>query len=316
MKLSVVVPVYNVDSYVREFCDSLFSQGIPKGVEIIIVDDGSLDESIPIIIGCIDTYNVKAFVKVITQENAGLSAARNKGVYHAAGEYVTFIDPDDYVSDDYISTILRNLDDDLDVLTFNAKKITPNGIVSGTIEVASYESDQREKVLREVFNSGKWYAWCRVIRTEIIRNNLFPVGKRFEDLLTIPMIYIKSRNLRNVTDCLIFYRENPQGISKNPKLQDVEDVEGFLLSIKEKIHLTSKVDFEFYLLYISALKTLFYITNDFFGPCKSYLYINRYRFFNFVVFYKMYRRRLFNVSLNNIVFILFNEIFYIKRKIG
>ena len=315
MKLSIIIPVYNVGSYVKQFCNSLFPQLRSKNVEVIIVDDGSSDNSIATVFGCITSHKVEPFIKIITQKNAGLSAARNTGINNANGEYITFIDPDDYVTSNYIITILDNLIDKVDVLTFNAKTVTNDGSLVGSMNVVNINSSCREIVLNDVFNSGKWYAWCRVIRKDIIQKNLFPSGKRFEDLLTIPDVYIKSSNLKSICEQLVYYRENPKGISKNPKLNDVTDVESYLNNIIKKIDSYDNIDQRYYLIYISSLKSLFYITNDFWGWKKSYFYLNRYRLMSFKVFIRFLRDKNLRVSINNIIFILFIELFFIRRNL-
>ena len=98
-KISVIVPVYNVEKYIGECIKSIINQDY-ENIEIILVDDGSNDKSGEI---C-DEYTLKdKRVKVIHKENGGVSSARNRGIESSTGEYIAFVDGDDYVTKDYVS---------------------------------------------------------------------------------------------------------------------------------------------------------------------------------------------------------------------
>ena len=98
IKLSIIIPCYNAEPYINELLDCLGKQ-ITKDVEVIVIDDGSKKPFLP-------DYE---WVQLIRQENAGASAARNKGLDVAKGQYVAFIDADDLVADNYITTILDKI---------------------------------------------------------------------------------------------------------------------------------------------------------------------------------------------------------------
>ena len=127
MNLSIVVPIYNVAPYLRKCVDSLIAQDITD-YEIILVDDGSTDECPQI---C-DEYAAlhPNFIKVIYQENAGLSAARNSGISAAQGEYVLFVDSDDYLQSNVLGTLMTQVKrDNLDVLRFRYQNVRECGEV-------------------------------------------------------------------------------------------------------------------------------------------------------------------------------------------
>lgn len=129
MKLSVVVPVYNVERFLPRCLGSLLHQGLlPEEYEVICVNDGSLDNSAVIL----EEYRAKypAIFKVITQENQGLGGARNTGTTVAQGEYVTYIDSDDYVIDNAYSYLLEHFcQDQPDVLCYGHRCIFTDGTV-------------------------------------------------------------------------------------------------------------------------------------------------------------------------------------------
>ena len=117
IKISVIVPVYNVKSYIAECLESLVRQSVSE-IEVIIVDDGSTDGSGEIAQEYADKYD---YFRLIRQENGGLSAARNTGIEHANGEYIYFLDSDDYLTDHALETLYDIASEkQLDVLKFVA----------------------------------------------------------------------------------------------------------------------------------------------------------------------------------------------------
>lgn len=127
--LTYIVPVYNTERYLVRCLNSIISQGLPEDAyEVLVVDDGSTDGS---------RDQIAAFtllhsqVHLIIQENAGVSAARNRALDQAAGRYVQFVDSDDYLQEGMMERLLRRaMDDDLDVLQFNYRSIDPEGNMS------------------------------------------------------------------------------------------------------------------------------------------------------------------------------------------
>jgi glycosyltransferase involved in cell wall biosynthesis len=116
-RLSIIVPIYNVENYVERCLRSLEDQNIPKdSYEIICINDGSPDKCREIIVGLQTEYNN---IILIDQENQGVSCARNNGIKNASGKYLLFIDPDDYVDRDCLDGILNTADEyDAQVLLF------------------------------------------------------------------------------------------------------------------------------------------------------------------------------------------------------
>ncbi len=116
-KVSVIVPVYNASQYIGRTLDSIIAQDF-DGFEIIVVDDGSTDNSLEIINRCLDDCKISH--KVIHQENAGVSVARNVGIDESQGDYLVFVDADDYVSNNHLSSLYNGKTDFS--LTLYAKK--------------------------------------------------------------------------------------------------------------------------------------------------------------------------------------------------
>lgn len=126
MKLSIVVPVYNVEQYVRKCILSIINQDdeLFKDIELIIVNDGSKDKSVEQIQDLVDKYEN---ITLINQENLSLSVARNNGMAVAKGDYVWFIDSDDWITSDAVKYIIPHLDEINDIITINYTVVREDG---------------------------------------------------------------------------------------------------------------------------------------------------------------------------------------------
>lgn len=126
MKLSIVVPVYNVEQYVRKCILSIINQDdeLFKTFEVIIVNDGSKDKSVEQIQNLVDKYDN---ISLINQENMSLSVARNNGMAAAKGDYVWFIDSDDWISSDAVKYVMPHLDGKNDIVTINYTVVKEDG---------------------------------------------------------------------------------------------------------------------------------------------------------------------------------------------
>lgn len=182
--LSVIIPVYNSEEYLPRLFDCLLSQTC-KDFEVLLVDDGSTDSSLQLL----EEYATRdPRFKVFHQENSGVSVARNLGLENARGEVVTFIDSDDYVTNDYCEWILQNVSD-LDLMVFQAEKHFSDGC--GEIKISKLVACEGRNVVEECLrflHSGRedqfGWPWNKTFRNDIIRlhNLRFPEGiSWFED---------------------------------------------------------------------------------------------------------------------------------------
>lgn len=117
--LSIIVPVYNAEEYVKVCLDSLLHQNFDN-YEIICVNDGSRDNSLSILL---DYEKINHKIKVINKENGGVSSARNMGINSASGKWIWFVDSDDYIPFNCLDYLVSNLEDDIDYLAFDYDKV-------------------------------------------------------------------------------------------------------------------------------------------------------------------------------------------------
>ena len=222
-KISVIVPVYNVEKHLKRCIDSLISQTY-SNLEIILVDDGSTDSSPEI---C-DAYADKdTRVKVIHKKNGGLSDACNKGLMAANGDYIAFVDSDDYLHMDMYKILVDEI---------NAKKADMGmclfeRVYDEYIEpkpVERYETDllSIEDIYKEWHHVETNVRWNKLFKREILKGIEFPYGKINEDEATKPKIYERLNKIVKVNEKLYFYQQSNTSITRKefyPKKMDKLD---------------------------------------------------------------------------------------------
>lgn len=218
-KLSVIVPVYNTEKYLRECVDSILAQTFTD-FELILVNDGSTDNS-----GAIcDEYAAKdPRIQVIHQENGGITVARKSGVRVARGEYVTFVDSDDWIDKDMYRMMLSR--EPVDIVICNMIRATNKGLFEINCCLNSGKYDKQ--ALIDHFYSVMLFdfALCRpavhpslcnkLMRGEIIRNLINNVADGItygEDALCSYSCMLDAEKIHVMDQGLYYYRENPQSV--------------------------------------------------------------------------------------------------------
>lgn len=209
MKLSVIVPVYNVERFLPRCLDSLLRQGMGVGeYEVICVNDGSTDGSAAILTG----YEQKhpEIFKVITQENQGVGVTRNVGMKMARGEWIAFVDSDDYIIDNAYKYILDHFcEEEVDVLQFSCVLVYTDGI-------SLYDSDARPdgKISfdgdgAEAYNRMQLaYSWSKLYRRSLLEKHAIQfAGGMLEDQFFNFEVFSHSPHLRIVTSPIYRYEQ-------------------------------------------------------------------------------------------------------------
>ena len=217
-KISIIVPVYNVEKYIEECLISLVNQTIDS-YEIIIVIDGSKDNSIDIVKKYKNKY--PNLITYYETENRGLSAARNYGLTKANGRYIAFVDSDDYVDKNMFNELYcKACDEDCDVVVCDYIKITEKGKNKISLDIEDNDTSY-DKVLK-----SKAYAWNKIYKNDLFNkyNIEFPEGYIFEDICTIYPILMQVNKIGYINKGLYYYRFNRNDSimkSKNRKDYDI-----------------------------------------------------------------------------------------------
>ena len=213
MKLSIIIPAYNAEAYLPQCLDSILAQE-HQGCEVIVVDDGSTDGTAALL----DCYHD---VKVIHQENRGMSTARNRGLDEARGEYILFVDSDDLLTDGTLTTLAAELSGE-DIISFNAKKLHdatgeqtyhPTIREPETTDGWSYYNRHRLEPTDIHFVC----IWQRAYRRQFLMdNNLrFADGlRRAEDDLFTTQAMLHAKSVKAIADCLYIYRVRQGSITR------------------------------------------------------------------------------------------------------
>lgn len=190
MKISVIIPVYKVEKYLRKCVDSVINQTY-KDLEIWLVDDGSPDNCPAI---CDEYAANDSRIKVIHKENGGLSDARNAALDVMTGEYVTFVDSDDYIAEDAIQTLYDALkNNDADMSVGNMDSVDESGNISSFYYPANTQTFLNGTEILQLLNQP--CAPNRLYKSEIFRDIRYPVGKLYEDVFTWHKILSKVNRI-------------------------------------------------------------------------------------------------------------------------
>ena len=222
--ISVIIPVYNVENYLNRCVDSVLAQTYTE-LEIILVDDGSTDHSGTI---CDSYLSIDNRIKVYHKENGGLSDARNYGIAKANGQYLGFVDSDDYIHRDMYQILFHNMiEEQADVSVCSVQKvIDEEPLIQDELvdeQVLVYNATEAMKYHIEYVGVT---VWNKLYKREFISNNLFPAGRVHEDEFVFHRIMYQCRKVVVSSRKLYYYVQRDGSImnSVSPKtLQDAMD---------------------------------------------------------------------------------------------
>ena len=230
--LTVVIPVYNVEKYLKRCIESILIQEW-KNYDILLVDDGSTDSSPQI---CDDYAKVYDFISVIHKKNGGLSEARNTGISHAKGDYVYFPDSDDWLEPQTFKELADVLESqEFDIVSFNREfvKGEEDTIVSDPLVTQVYEGkDAFVQMLKHSYITG--FANDKIYKKSLfIDNNIsFPKGKYYEDLGTNYKLFLSAENVFATNQKYYHYLiDNPDSITQSWNEQKFSDMFEFYKDI-------------------------------------------------------------------------------------
>ena len=215
VKISVIVPIYNVEKQLNRCIESLLKQKIQQ-IQIILVNDGSTDNS-----GKIAQEYAKKFpdkILYLEKENGGLSDARNYGIAHATGEYLTFVDSDDYISDNLYEDLEKYLEQDYDMIKFKIEKVDENGNKILENYTPVFADKTGEEAFEILYKSDELteVAWGYVYKRKMwIENNFkFAKGMFHEDFGLIPLVILKANKVASTNIMGYYYVQTSSSITR------------------------------------------------------------------------------------------------------
>lgn len=315
MKISIIIPVFNVEKYIYKCITTVCNQK-NTDIEILIINDGTLDNSIEIVKQIDDNR-----IRIINQENGGLSSARNTGIKNAKGQYIAFVDSDDWV-DVNIYKKLYNIaiDNDCDIVQcdfYKAYSEFENFNLNTEKRIDILNSNQ---ALQNLYNEKyiqTIVVWNKIYKKELFNNIEFPKGKLHEDEFTTYKLLYKAKKIGITNESLYYYRQTPNSIMNkkfNIKRLDI------LEALEERIEFMNKINN--YDLYLKSLQKYEFLLRKMFFLCKTEIKNNKSLLKEIkqkqITIFKGY---LFNknISIKNkigfIIFLLNNDLYkFIKKQ--
>ena len=256
-KVSIIVPVYNVEKYLSKCLDSLVNQTL-KDIEIIIVNDGSPDQSQDIIDNYAKRYSKK--IRAFQKENGGLSDARNYGLKRAKGEFILFVDSDDYIDVTTCEKLYNKaISDNYDIVLFKYYIVYPSS--KKLMNVLNNYKNKSNISNREYLLSTP-SACNKLFKTKfLIDNNFaFPVGIIYEDYASISTLILYNPKIAFVNQALYYYMQSDISITRRPvynkKFEDIFIASDILYDkLKNIDDVSDELEYHFidYLLYEGSL---------------------------------------------------------------
>lgn len=224
MKLSIIIAAYNSEKYISKCLDSIVNQSI-REKEIIIVNDGSTDQTREIIERYSKNYN---FIHVINQDNSGQGVARNKALTMAKGKYITFVDSDDFISYDYSYEKLINEceENELDILIFKYNIIKNNKKIS-TSNIGENKIYSDDNIIRKFLTTDEieGFCWNKIFNRKVIieKNIKFLEEQKFEDIPFVVEAILNAKNIKFFDEDIYNYILHDESTTGNINISNLID---------------------------------------------------------------------------------------------
>lgn len=213
--VSVIVPIYNVEDYLARCVDSIIGQSY-KNLEIILVDDGSTDNSRLLV----DQYKEKdSRIISVHKNNGGLSSARNEGLKIANGYYVCFIDSDDFISDHFIENLYTVIIvNNCDIAFCNYFSFSNENEIRYSNHISNHVYNNRKEIMNNFFNKNCGYsvvAWNKLYKKSLFNDINYPEELIYEDEATTYKLFYKSNKIVFHDEVLYFYFQRAESITNS-----------------------------------------------------------------------------------------------------
>lgn len=229
--ISVIVPVYNVEKYLERCVKSIAAQTY-KDLEILLIDDGSTDKSGEM---CDDFQQTDSRIKAFHKQNGGLSDARNYGIEHSAGEFISFVDSDDYIDEKMLETLHRLItENDADLAVCSAMDVFEGKEVTQVKEIKEFNLNKVESYKYMLRGDGIPSACNKLYKRQTVGNVRFPVGKLYEDGFFTPQILKKVEKTAVTSKPMYYYFRRADSITTKPfRKGDLDVIEAYDKCVKQ-----------------------------------------------------------------------------------
>lgn len=229
--ISVIVPVYNVEKYLERCVKSIAAQTY-KDLEILLIDDGSTDKSGEM---CDAFQQTDSRIKAFHKQNGGLSDARNYGIEHSAGEFISFVDSDDYIDEKMLETLHRLItENDADLAVCSAMDVFEGKGVTQVKEIKEFNLNKVESYKYMLRGDGIPSACNKLYKRQTVGDVRFPVGKLYEDGFFTPQILKKVEKTAVTSKPMYYYFRRADSITTKPfRKGDLDVIEAYDKCVKQ-----------------------------------------------------------------------------------
>lgn len=219
--VTIIVPIYNVEKYLHKCVDSILAQ-THSLLEIILVDDGSVDASSKI---CDDYKEKDERIIVIHKQNGGLSSSRNAGLKQASGAYVLFVDGDDWIREDAIELLLSVAEENkVGVVQMGILPVWDEASNDKSVEKPQIEIVSKEECFKSLQSGPDYVSMCNKLISQKYWNVLcFPEGYLYEDMYVNYKLFAAIRELAVCSDKMYYYRQHSESICKRTSIYEHDD---------------------------------------------------------------------------------------------
>lgn len=217
-KISVIVPVYNTGKYVEKCLDSLINQTVKNELEIIIVNDGSTDNSEEVIKKYMKKQENQEIIKYYAKENEGIAKTRNFGIEKATSEYIMFVDSDDYIDEKTIEKLKPYIDNHIDLIKFKLQRVDENGKIIEKVSGPTFENMTGEEAFNIMFSEDVLIdsSCVYLIKKELFTKHNFKFQQTYhEDFGLIPIIILVAKSVVSTSYYLYQYVQSSNSITRN-----------------------------------------------------------------------------------------------------
>ncbi|GIN92571.1 hypothetical protein J6TS1_32650 [Siminovitchia terrae] len=226
MKISIIVAAYNVEDYIEKCLESITTQTY-KNLEIIVVNDGSTDNTL----GVVESISRKdERVTIIDKINGGLSSARNAGLGEATGDFIGFIDGDDYIAEDMYETLLEEMvKNNCDIAMCAISRVFKNHTESDCM-IEQSKVLNREEAIKALIEEEyvKHYAWNKLYKSSLFLNIRYPEGKLYEDIFTTYKLFSQANKLTYSNKIGYYYMQRQGSILRSKfNIRKLDSIQAF-----------------------------------------------------------------------------------------
>ena len=217
--VSIIVPVYKVEQYLKRCMDSILNQTY-KNIEVIMVNDGSPDNCPAL---CDEYEKIDSRVRVIHKENGGLSSARNVALDTLNGDYVFFVDSDDWLALDTLEVLNEYLEKDYDMISFQRTYLTEEKVVEKG-EKNPKDMDVSQYIDASFLGRYDFFVTTKIFKTEVFNNVRFLEGRNYEDLEIMHRLFLNMKKVVGLDYFLYYYWKGNEGaITNTITMKNIKD---------------------------------------------------------------------------------------------